>query len=249
MQKLIPGLVLFVLALTSCLPAPTATHTPGAMPSPTAAVLPIGTSTSPSELIVIGPTAPIETFTTKLAQLEVKTFDGIELATLIDAGARGWKVVTDEKGQVQILVDRVGGSIFLAQGPHNFEWDEENLLWRGETGDGREIVAFPNVLLPGGWHEDTQTAGPWVLADKAFLIVDDNGDYWGVIHYLPDALQQLPREDNQIGDGICPPVMDKLQLAQALIDLPDGSGFCLQRQHVLVLDPGQHIELTAQPRP
>lgn len=240
-RVLIFRVVPLIIILTSCAPVPTATQMPSVTQSPAAFALSTRTPLSHSALVVVGSTASSDAFTTRWAQLEKKIFDGIELATLISAGARGWKVVTDEEGQVQVFVDRAGGVIFLSQGPPGFRWDSENLLWRGESGGDREVVFVPDVLLAGGWHEDTQTAGPWAWADKVFLVVDEDGNYWVVIHYSPDALRQLTLGNNLISEGICPPVIDESEFAQILISLPDGSAFCMREPLIITLNPGQTI--------
>jgi GH35 family endo-1,4-beta-xylanase len=189
------------LALAGCTPqaTPVDRKTPTPPPEPTK---PPETAVVPKPTPIIeGPTIKGETLSIGGTTLELKTFKGEDVAKQIDAEKRGFRIVTNNQGNVQTFLGEAGGIqvAVLAQAPAGYSWDENSQTWmNGST------VFIPDVLLPGGWNQETKKAGPLARTDEAFLVKDSKDNFRVVVHYSSDVLKQLkqlPKEIELLADG------------------------------------------------
>lgn len=202
-------------------PTPPVISEPFSPPSPEPSLTEAPTTPQPTPTVE-GPTIVGETLAIGGTQLELVTTPGDQLAQQIGARERGWTVVTDENGNSSFFTGYAGPkgkevqTVVLAQGPQGFEWDGENMIWRQNN-----QVFIPDILLPGGWNEEKQMAGPAHEAETVFLFRDDGSYRVGVL-YSPEAVAQIPDKSN-------------------LEILPDGRGLFIGVQKNFDLQTGQNI--------
>jgi len=168
---------------------------------------------------ILGPTLEIG-----VTSLTLNSISGEELALRIGAKEKGWKIVTDNQGNSSFFSGLAGYNnaegnqvAVLTQGPPNSVWDGINKIW--SNGAERTV---PDVLLPGGYNEDTKKAGPARFVERVFLFLDKEGNYRVGIIY--------PRE-NVYPD-------DKNVFMEIF---PDGSALRFGDHKNFKLEPGQKI--------
>jgi len=169
---------------------PTETPAPPEIPTPdlTPTVIPPTETPIPT---VESPTIPGEALAVGGGELELKQMSGQQLAELVNAQDKGWKILTDQEGNVNCFLGFVGENkeplVFLGQGPANYTWNSEVSVW--ESADKKEGV-IPDVILPGAWNEETQSAGPLYPASFAFMYEKDS-QYYNAILYSQDSMNKF----------------------------------------------------------
>lgn len=204
-------------------PTPPGISEPFSPPSPEPSLTEALTTPQPTPTVE-GPTIVGETLAIGGIQLELVTTPGDQLAQQIGARERGWAVVTDENGNSSFFTGYAGPTgkevqtVVLAQGPQGFEWDGKKMIWRQDN----QQVVIPDILLPGGWNEETQMPGPAHEADKVFSFVNKDGNFQVGVIYGPEKMAGIPDKSN-------------------LIILPDGSGLFVSGPKNYQLEEGQEV--------